>query len=44
MLFQQRRPVQQHNISLSGGTKDIKYLVSGAYDRQEGIQRTSRWV
>lgn len=28
MLFQQRRPVQQHNISLSGGTKDIKYLVS----------------
>ena len=39
MLFQQRRPVQQHNISLSGGTKDIKYLVSGAYDRQEGIQR-----
>lgn len=40
MLFQQRRPVQQHNISISGGTKDIKYMVSGAYDRREGIQKT----
>lgn len=39
MLYRQKRPVQQHNISLSGGTKDIKYMVSGAYDRQEGIQR-----
>ena len=39
MLFRQRRPVQQHSISISGGTKDIKYMVSGAYDRQEGIQR-----
>lgn len=39
MLYRQKRPVQQHSISLSGGTKDIKYMVSGAYDRQEGIQR-----
>ena len=39
MLFRQKRPVQQHNISISGGTKDIKYLVSGKYDRQEGMQR-----
>lgn len=39
MLFRQRRPVQQHDISISGGTKDITYLVSGAYDRQEGMQR-----
>ncbi len=39
MLFQEKRPVQQHSISISGGTKDIKYLVSGAYDRQEGMQR-----
>lgn len=38
-LYRQKRPVQQHSISLSGGTKDIKYMVSGAYDRQEGIQR-----
>jgi TonB-linked SusC/RagA family outer membrane protein len=41
MLYRQKRPVQQHSVSLSGGTKDIKYLVSGAYDRQEGIQRQS---
>lgn len=39
MLFREKRPVQQHSISLSGGTKDIKYLVSGAYDRQAGMQR-----
>jgi TonB-linked SusC/RagA family outer membrane protein len=39
MLFREKRPVQQHNVSLSGGSKDIKYLVSAAYDRQEGIQR-----
>lgn len=32
-----RRPTQQHSISLSGGTKDVKYLVSGAYDYQKGI-------
>jgi TonB-linked SusC/RagA family outer membrane protein len=41
MLYRQKRPVQQHSVSISGGTKDIKYLVSGAYDRQEGIQRQS---
>ena len=39
MLFREKRPVQQHSVSLSGGTKDIKYLVSGAYDRQAGMQR-----
>lgn len=37
MLYRDNRPTQQHNISLSGGSKDIKYLVSGAYDRQEGM-------
>ncbi|MGV8138419.1 MAG: SusC/RagA family TonB-linked outer membrane protein [Mangrovibacterium sp.] len=37
MQYRDNHPVQQHNISINGGTKDIKYLVSGAYDRQEGI-------
>lgn len=41
MLYRQKRPIQQHSVSLSGGTKDVKYLVSGAYDRKEGIQRQS---
>ncbi len=39
LLFREKRPVQQHSISLSGGTKDITYMVSGAYDKQKGIQR-----
>ncbi|MDL2323013.1 TonB-dependent receptor [Bacteroidales bacterium OttesenSCG-928-A17] len=39
MLYRQQRPVQQHNVSITGGTGDIKYLVSGAYDRQEGMQK-----
>ncbi len=37
MQYRDNHPVQQHSISISGGTKDVKYLVSGAYDRQEGI-------
>jgi TonB-linked SusC/RagA family outer membrane protein len=41
MLFRQQRPVQQHNLSFSGGTKDIKYLVSAAYDQQKGIQKAN---
>ena len=39
MMFRSKQPVQKHNISLSGGSKDVKYLVSGAYDNQEGIQK-----
>lgn len=35
MLYNDNRPTQQHSISLSGGTKDVKYLVSGAYDYQK---------
>ena len=42
MLYREKRPVQQHSVSLSGGTKDITYLVSGAYDRQAGMQRAPR--
>lgn len=38
-LFRDNTPVQQHSVSLSGGTKDIKYFVSGAFDRQSGILR-----
>lgn len=40
MMFRKNRPVQQHNISITGGTKDIKYLFSTNYNRQEGMQRT----
>lgn len=36
-LFQDNHATTQHNISLSGGTKDIHYYVSGAYDHETGI-------
>ncbi len=37
MLFRDQHPVQQHNVSISGGNKDVKYYVSGSYSRQSGI-------
>ena len=36
-LFNDEHPVQQHNISISGGNKRVKYFLSGAYNRQTGI-------
>ena len=29
--------IQMHNLSLSGGTKDTKYSISGSYADQEGV-------
>lgn len=37
MLFNDQHPVQQHNVSLSGGNKSVRYFVSGGYDHQTGI-------
>ena len=36
-LFQDNHPVMQQNVSISGGNKDVKYFLSGSYDRQQGI-------
>ncbi|MBO5419303.1 MAG: TonB-dependent receptor [Bacteroidales bacterium] len=36
-LFVDRHPVQQHQISLSGGSKAVKFYLSGAFDQQTGI-------
>lgn len=41
MQYRDHHPVQQHNVSISGGNKDIKYLVSGAYDYQKGILKAN---
>ena len=41
MQYNDNHPVQQHNVSISGGNKDIKYLVSGAYDYQKGILKAN---
>ena len=37
VLFNDEHPVQQHNISISGGNKKVKYFLSGAYNRQTGV-------
>lgn len=39
MLFRDSHPMQQHDISISGGRDEVKYFISGAFDRQEGILR-----
>lgn len=39
MLYRLKHPVQKHNVSFNGGSKEVKYLVSGAYVKQEGIVR-----
>lgn len=36
-LFRDSRPQQQHNISVSGGNKAVRYFLSGGFDRQEGM-------
>ena len=36
-LYNDQHPVMQQNISVTGGNKDVKYYISGAYDRQSGI-------
>ena len=38
-LYSDTHPVQQHSVSLSGGVKGVKYYVSGAYDRQQGVMK-----
>ena len=40
-LYRDSHPVQQHNISMSGGTNNIHYFVSGNYDREEGVMNLS---
>lgn len=41
MLYREKRPGQQHNVSVSGGANGVSYMVSGNYNRQEGMQRVS---
>lgn len=40
-MFTDQHPVQQQNVSISGGSKNIKYFVSGGYDRQTGVMKAS---
>jgi len=38
-MFVDQHPVQQHNVSVSGGNKAVRYYLSGGYDNQTGILR-----
>lgn len=38
-LFKDQHPQQQHNLSLSGGNKYMKYFVSAGYNYEEGVVR-----
>ena len=41
MLFNDQHPVQQHNVSISGGNDNVHYFISGAYDNQTGIIKSN---
>ena len=36
-LYKDRHPVQKHSVSISGGNKAVRYLLSGSYDKQVGL-------
>ena len=33
------KPTMSHNLSFSGGTKRFKYLLSGAYNKEQGVMK-----
>ena len=39
-LYRDTHPTMSHNLSFSGGTKKLKYFLSGGYNREEGMLRT----
>ena len=38
-LVKQKGFIQDHNLSISGGTKDVRYYVSGGYMKEKGVVR-----
>ena len=40
-LYNDRHPVTSHSVSISGGNKDVKYYISGGYDRQTGVVKVN---
>jgi TonB-linked SusC/RagA family outer membrane protein len=44
IMFKKSSKQSQHNISLSGGQKKVKYFVSAGYFRQEGLFRDVKEV
>ena len=39
VFFNDRKPMQNHSISFTGGTKSIKYFFSGSFDQEQGVFR-----
>ncbi|MGM9790896.1 MAG: SusC/RagA family TonB-linked outer membrane protein [Candidatus Cryptobacteroides sp.] len=40
-LYNDQHPVTSHTVSISGGNKDVKYYISGGYDRQTGVVKVN---
>lgn len=40
-LYTDRHPTMQHSISVSGGGDNVKYYLSGSYDRQVGVVKVN---
>lgn len=40
-MYNDRHPVQNQSISISGGTKAVKYYLSGQYDKQIGMVKAN---
>lgn len=38
-MFDESRPTQDYNVNVSGGSKNVSYMVSGRYYHQDGIFR-----
>ncbi|MBP5637181.1 MAG: SusC/RagA family TonB-linked outer membrane protein, partial [Bacteroidales bacterium] len=39
VFFNDRKPIQNHDLSFRGGSKGVKYFLSANYDREQGIFR-----
>ncbi|CAM4365967.1 TonB-linked outer membrane protein, SusC/RagA family [Pedobacter westerhofensis] len=40
-IIMKNRPIQYHNITMSGGSEDVKYFASLGYNRQDGMWSTT---
>jgi TonB-linked SusC/RagA family outer membrane protein len=40
-IIMDNRPIQYHNLTLSGGSEDVKYFASIGYNRQDGMWSTT---
>ena len=40
-LYNDQHPTTQHQLSISGGNKDVRYYISGSYDRQVGVVKVN---